>query len=110
MEGTSLVTKPGGFAAKGAIIMSKTARNVKKDLLVGKFFHTFKDDLLDKQGEVLGMTPDGSYLVAYFSWLCGDELYQVLVRPEEMHDWWFYPDSETMRYSVAHGPASRRKD
>ena len=89
--------------------MSKMNWNVKKDLLVGKFFHTFKNEVINKQGEVLGMTPDGSYLVVYFSWVCGGELYQTLVRPEDMRGWWFYPDSDAMIYSFERGAASKRK-
>lgn len=80
------------------------------DTLRGKFFHSFDQDaMVEWQGQVLGPSLGGYYLVQLFSWAMGENSNCALVHFSEMTDWYFYQDQESMRYSYDDGQASRRK-
>jgi len=68
---------------------------VKKDALVGQFFHTFQDGTLQEQGEVLSRVSPELYLVRVFEWLLGAEFEQRIEPATNMVTWKFYSDRDT---------------
>jgi hypothetical protein len=67
-----------------------------QDVLVGKFFHSWKDGAIHWQGHILGSPAQGVYLVQLFEWLMGEPSSQHLVRLEDMCGWTFYSTCEHM--------------
>jgi hypothetical protein len=66
------------------------------DPLVGKFFHSFKDDKVEWQGTVLARLADDRYLVQLFDWFLGYDYVQKIVPLPEMRNWQFYDCAEAM--------------
>ncbi len=58
--------------------------------LVGKFYHTYRDGVIEHQGEILSLAAPGLYLVQLFEWLMGTVTDQRLVPVAEMMCWKFY--------------------
>lgn len=70
-------------------------RETPLEVLVGKWFHSIvvRDDgcrIVEWQGEVLGQTADGRYLIQLYSWVDGCPTDQRLVTGPEMQAWCFY--------------------
>ena len=82
-------------------------RDLYTSKLVGKFFHTFEDGQLSRQGEVLSRESEELFLVRFFSWIGGTESTQSLVTLSDMKEWTFYADDELMRY---YGELRQRKE
>lgn len=61
-----------------------------RDSLVGKFFHTYRDGVLGRQGEVLSCVAPGLYLVQTFEWLLGTPNEEQLEPVTNMVGWKFY--------------------
>jgi hypothetical protein len=83
---------------------------MSKNCLIGKYFHSIKKDtgLVEWQGSVLGSPEPGWYLIELFEWVLGESNVMRIVSIEEIIDWLFYEDSESMIFSFEHGIASRR--
>ena len=84
-----------------------------RTVLEKKYFHSFCDEGYVKlQGQVLGHSQDGYYLIQLFSWMSGDPSNCELVHFSSMAGWMFYCTAEEMIFSMDHGPAKRlmRKD
>jgi hypothetical protein len=64
--------------------------------LVGKFFHTFEDDKIQCQGQILSAESDDYFLIQYFSWIDGGTINQELIPFSEMTGWKFYETNEDM--------------
>lgn len=78
----------------------------KESKLIGKYFHTFEDGKLCRQGKVVSLEPDGHYFVEIYD-CCGGVFEMRLVKFAEMVDWRFYPDIETMEYHTGRWSRSR---
>jgi hypothetical protein len=73
-------------------------RNVNKNSLIGKYFHSFQGDGQVKwQGRVVACITDEAYLVQLSEWLSGEESNLRLVKLEEMLGWDFYQTREDMK-------------
>jgi hypothetical protein len=73
-------------------------RNVNKNSLIGKHFHSFQGDgHLKWQGQVVGSITGEVYLVQLFEWVTGAESNLRLVKLEEMLSWDFYQTREDMK-------------
>lgn len=74
----------------------------KPNAFIGRAFHTWKTfdtcdcRLYDWQGIVVAKITDTIYLVGTFSWGTGDYSTEHLVTVDQMLDWTFYPDTESM--------------
>lgn len=79
------------------------------DDLVGQFFHSIEDDHIKWQGVVLSRPETGWYLLQLMEWLNGEPNLRKLIRIEEMAEWLFYPDSETMIFEYEHGSAWHKR-
>lgn len=81
--------------------------NGRENPLVGQFFHSIGKDTgkVEWQGEVIGNPEPGWYLLQLFEWLMGEPNVRHLVRIEDMRDWLFYQDVETMDHSYKYGAA-----
>ena len=67
-----------------------------KGSLVGKFFHTFENDKIQHQGQILSAEPDDYFLIQYFSWIDGGTTNRELIPFSEMVNWIFYETEEAM--------------
>ncbi len=65
-----------------------------KHALVGKFFHTYKNDKIHCQGKVLAEVTEGVFLVQLFDWTMGAETDQFLVTINGAAGWKFYSTHE----------------
>jgi hypothetical protein len=70
---------------------------MKKDALIGKFYHTFQDGVLEQQGEILSCVAPGLYLVQTFEWLFGSPFDQRIEPVSNMVGWTLYSDHEDMQ-------------
>ena len=70
----------------------------KRNPLVGKFFHSIKDDreTIEWQGEILSEPRDGLFLLQLFDWFIGADAEQMLVPIEDMKYWNFYDTTDEM--------------
>jgi hypothetical protein len=68
-----------------------------KDPLVGKYFHSVKEDrkTIEWQGEITARVGD-SYLLQLFEWVAGYESNQSLVPIADLNYWKFYDSAEEM--------------
>ena len=75
--------------------------------LIGRYFHTLHPDTgkIHWQGFVVGKPEPGIYLVQLFEWMIGEPNLMRLVRIEDMLEWLFYGDKETMVFSYEYGVA-----
>jgi hypothetical protein len=67
--------------------------------LVGKFFHTYHDGVLENQGQILSHLGDELYLVQLYEWLFGAPSEQRLEPLTNMKEWKIYDTAEEMRYA-----------
>lgn len=83
------------------------AGELRRDSLVGSFFHTDADR--GWQGMVVAEPQPGTYLVELFSWIAGESTAQQLVTLAQMleAEWRFYDTSEWMRNAYDHGVSQR---
>lgn len=95
-----------------SMIKPKTAKDfylekLKKNGLVGNCFHSIdKDGKLQWQGRIISQPNKGIYLIQLYEWLMGEQTHRLLVKIEDMTNWIFYEDEESMRFSAEHGKAS----
>ena len=75
--------------------------------MVGRFFHSIKDGVVNWQGEVIGRVSDALYLVQLHDYMIGQPSVQRIVSLEEMSSWLFYSDVDELIHSYEHGTASR---
>ena len=70
-----------------------------KDPLVGKYFHSVKEDreTIVWQGEITARIGD-NYLLQLFEWFMGAESNQILFPAAEMAFWKIYDSAEEMNY------------
>lgn len=75
-----------------------------KSALVGKFFHSFKDEerTVEWQGKVVAQIEPSVYLVETYSWIGGDVYTTELVRLESMFGWCFYDSLREMKEALKH--------
>jgi hypothetical protein len=73
--------------------------------MIGKYFHSIVDGIVFWQGKVIGNPAPGWYLVQLFDWIMGTKNICRLVKLEDMKEWLFYPDSDSMKYSYEYGVA-----
>jgi len=67
------------------------------DPVVGRFFHTLDArGEVDRQGRVIERTPEGLYLVMWFSWISGEPNGEQLVAAHDMRGWRFFPNNLAM--------------
>jgi len=73
------------------------SRKKAKDPLVGKYFHSVKEDreTIQWQGEITARIGD-NYLLQLFEWIMGAESNQVLFPAAEMTHWLIYDSAEEM--------------
>lgn len=87
------------------------SKKISKDPLVGMFFHSLKDDVVNWQGHIEKKVKDELYMVLTFDWLMGEVHDRKLVSIDEMKGWIFYPSGDSMRHSYEYGAArSHRSD
>lgn len=77
----------------------KAHKNILQDPLVGKFFHTYPDGVLEHQGEILARLDDGTYLVQLYEFLMGTASEQYIERLANMAGWKFYDSLEDWHYA-----------
>lgn len=73
--------------------------------LAGRFFHSVEAGKIKWQGVVIGNPEPGWYVVQLFDYVMGEPNVQRIVRIEDMRQWLFYPNSETMQFSFERGVA-----
>jgi hypothetical protein len=61
------------------------------DALGGKFFHTYKGEVLECQRQILSRLGEGLYLVRTYDWLVGAE-YEQHIEPSANMTAWKFPD------------------
>ena len=76
------------------------ADSERENVLVGRYFHSFKEKdghkVVDGQGQVIEKISDKYYLVR-LDWLVGTGSIQHIVTIEEMLEWQFYENAKDMR-------------
>lgn len=80
---------------KGAFSAGVKKGEQKGDL-IGKHFHSFKEDFIHWQGRILSSPSEGAFLVQLYSWFDGCETDQVFVKFDDMLDWKFYDTDVAM--------------
>lgn len=72
------------------------------DGLINKYFHSYPNDELNWQGQVLKEVSPGIFLVQFFSWLMGAPTDQKLIPLTQMikDGWKFYDDDEEWRHEA----------
>jgi hypothetical protein len=72
---------------------------IEKDgSLIGLWFHSKKDGVLDLQGKIIRKLESGdAYLVQLYEWFMGEESKQKVFSCGEMKDWDFYGTAEEMK-------------
>jgi hypothetical protein len=102
------------WKADGILRMTTKERTIKSQAavvgMVGRWFHSFENDRVKWQGNVLAQVSDENYLVQLYDWLVGQPSIQVIVPFSQMREWWFYSTPEQMIYSYDHGCANRKHD
>ena len=88
--------------------MSKEQDKYNDDL-VGQYFHSIKDGQIKWQGVVLSNPEPGWYLIQLIEWMHGTPNLRRLIRIDEMSEWYFYPDSDTMIFEYDHGAAWHKR-
>ena len=70
-----------------------------KDPLVGKYFHSVKEDrtTIEWQGEITARIGD-NYLLQLFEWIMGGESNQTIIPAADMVYWRIYDSAEEMNY------------
>ena len=71
---------------------------MKKDPLIGKAFHTFDGEKLNRQGVIVCGVSDDKYLVQYLHWRVDDLSFMEIVAVDDMAGWQFYKDCEAMNF------------
>lgn len=89
-----------------------------RDILVGKYFHSFTQDkdgkvVIEWQGRILGALKPFHYLVETYDWVAGDLHSKFVVDAmcisTPVHvpkPWYIYDTAEEMKASEAHGAAA----
>lgn len=76
-------------------------KHTHKNGLLGLYFLSFnktgEEKELQWQGHIQGRPEPGWYMVQLYSWVHGMPTETMLVRIEDMIDWWFYDDIEYWR-------------
>jgi hypothetical protein len=67
--------------------------------IVGMFFHSYENNAICWQGQILRELKDGSFLVQLYSWINGCPTDQKIVSMSDIKDWSFYSSDEEMRYA-----------
>ena len=62
--------------------------------LVGKFFHSFKEERVEWQGRIEAEIAEGRFLVQLFSWLDGRSTEERIFHIKDVLEWRFYSDQE----------------
>jgi hypothetical protein len=83
--------------------------------LVGHFFHAFTIEsdgchIVQSQGRVDTKVTENDYLVTYFDWIAVAESYSELRTLDQMRDYRFNPDSDTMNFAWEHRGLSASND
>jgi hypothetical protein len=75
------------------------SRKKAKDPLVGKYFHSVKEDreTIQWQGQITHRVGE-NYLLQLFEWLTGCDSNQLLFPAAEMTHWSIYDSAEEMNY------------
>jgi len=68
------------------------------DRLVGTFFHTYENESIQYQGQVLSRVSGLTYLVQLYEWLLGTPSEQRIESAENMAAWKFYDAADDWRY------------
>ena len=74
--------------------------------LVGKFFHSFKDERVEWQGRIVAEIAQGCFLAQMFSWLDGRLTEERVFQIKDVLEWRFYSDQEEW---IEHGDQLCRK-
>lgn len=75
--------------------------------LVGSSFHVIENNLVERQGCIVGNPEPGWYMVQFYDWIMGEANIIKLYRIEEMKEWVLYESDEDMKYSYEYGYASK---
>ena len=69
----------------------------KRNGLVGKYLHTFKDEKISQQGLIISSQGAEHFLVQWFSWLDGKPGTLQIFHISKMLDWVFYSTQDEMK-------------
>ena len=84
---------------------AKEPKLAAKPGLIGKYFHTFKNDTLNWQGQIIDMPYPGYVLVELFEWMAGFANGGRLVRIEDLVGWNIYETAEEMNNQFRDHPS-----
>jgi hypothetical protein len=69
----------------------------KLNPLVGKWFHSFKDEKICWQGQVISQIDETHYLVQLYDWIVGEPTNKRVVSIELVYGWQFHDTDQEMR-------------
>ena len=70
-----------------------------KGSLPGNWFHSFQNDKIHWQGQILSAEPDNYFLIQLYSWFDGTPTDRKLIHFKNMVDWKFYLTDKDLRYA-----------
>ena len=96
-RGVSCLWIEDGRLCEAEFINSEALHTEPVEALVGDFFLSLKDGVIDLQGQVLAWVSDEIYEVELFSWIHGEPIERRIASLDQMENWRFYGDVEQLR-------------
>jgi len=79
--------------------MGKRTKSKSKSDLIGRWFHSFREDgLVQHQGQIVGIHDENTIIVELCSWMDGYPTHQILETMEEAKKWHLYNSCEHMNH------------
>lgn len=92
------------------VVQAETPARESPAGLIGLFFHSMKDGVVEWQGHIVQRLSGDLYLVELFDWLMGCESVKKIVALDAMSEWRLYDSADEMRhyYDYVYSPQRER--